>query len=374
MARANRRRRKTKGPAPAVFAAAYYDLHNPVSFTGSAKDLAAAVGSTIAQAKHWLRGQSAYTYFRPARKRFEHERIFVQGLDEQWEIDLVSLIPLAPFNDGKKFLLTAVDALSKFAHVVPVGDKSGPTVARALAGILKNRRPRKIRSDLGKEFFNKHVQDLFKKHDIRHFGAYNYTKAGQVERFHRTLRARLWRYFHITNTQRYIEVLPKIVANYNNTVHTSTKMAPADVTVFNQSTAWNNLYGDLLTQRTAWSKRRRPGELPAPSMFRVGDLVRLSRAKHIFEKGHSHAWTKELFRIREVISPLRGVSDSNYKYRVEDLHSEPVIGSFQDEELQLARDVPRRVQRIVRRTRDGKFMSWRGYPQSLQTFLPKTES
>ena len=95
----------------------YYTPTEPASFTGSARKLAKAVGSTVKQAEQWLRGQDAYTRYKPARKRFSHDKIFVQGLDEQWEIDLVSIIPLAEYNNGYKYLLTAIDCLSKFAHV-----------------------------------------------------------------------------------------------------------------------------------------------------------------------------------------------------------------------------------------------------------------
>ena len=215
------------------------------------------------------------------------------------------------------------------------------------------------------------MQKLFRDKNIVHFGAYNYTKASMIERFHRTLRNKLWRYFEATNTRRYVDVLPKIVESYNATKHGTTKMAPVKVTAVNQHEAWNNAYGDMLRERVTWGRKRVPGEIPGKSDLEVDDLVRLSKAKHVFETGYAHAWTKELFKIHSILLPLRGVTASRYRYRVKDLQGEKVLGSFQREELQKVRDVEKVIRKVVSRKRDGKFVLWRGHPDSLRTFIRK---
>ena len=243
-------------------------------------------------------------------------------------------------------------------------------MAGALRKILRNRVPKRVRSDLGREFYNSHVQQLFKQKDIVHFGVYNYTKASMIERFHRTLRNKLWRFFDVTNTWRYVEVLPKLVAGYNATKHGSTGMAPDQVTAINQHEAWNSIYGDMLEQRRAWRRKRKPGEMPQDTDLRVGDNVRLSKAKHVFETGYSYAWTKELFQIRAVLPPIRGLSESRYRYRVRDLKGENILGSFHREELQKVRNVEKEIRKVVSRNKKGKFVQWRGYPDALRTFIP----
>jgi len=55
-------------------------------------------------------------------------------------------------------------------------------------------------------------------------------KCSFVERAHRTIRVRLYKYFTYKNTYRFIEVLPKFVQAYNDTVHSSKGMAPSRVT------------------------------------------------------------------------------------------------------------------------------------------------
>ena len=55
-------------------------------------------------------------------------------------------------------------------------------------------------------------------------------KCAIVERVHRTTRDRLYKYFTYGNTYRYIDVLPKFVTAYNDTVHSTTGMATSRVT------------------------------------------------------------------------------------------------------------------------------------------------
>jgi len=52
-------------------------------------------------------------------------------------------------------------------------------------------------------------------------------KCAVVERAHWTLRNRPFKYFTSCNSYCYIDVLPKFVKAYNDTVHTTIAMAPS---------------------------------------------------------------------------------------------------------------------------------------------------
>ena len=69
------------------------------------------------------------------------------------------------------------------------------------------------------------MQKFLKKNDIRFRVTRNPDiKVAIVERFNRTLKEQMWRYFTHKNTRRYIDVLQDVVRAYNHTRHSSTRM------------------------------------------------------------------------------------------------------------------------------------------------------
>ncbi|RWS22697.1 hypothetical protein B4U80_06807, partial [Leptotrombidium deliense] len=63
--------------------------------------------------------------------------------------------------------------------------------------------------------------------DVEHIICYNEDfKCSIIERFHRTLKSKMFKFFTAFNTRRYIDVLQEIVQSYNNSYHSSIKMAP----------------------------------------------------------------------------------------------------------------------------------------------------
>ena len=121
--------------------------------------------------------------------------MLVFGIDEQWAADLIEVINIAKYNRGYRYLLTVVDVLSKHAWVQPVKSKTGKAVTDAFEKILKGRRkPINLQTDDD----NKTFQGLMKRKGIHHFSA------SVVERFNRTLKKRMYRYFTVKNTLSYL--------------------------------------------------------------------------------------------------------------------------------------------------------------------------
>ena len=57
----------------------------------------------------------------------------------------------------------------------------------------------------------------------------HHNKQAIIERVHRTLRNLIQRYLDIYNTKKYIDILPKLIDNYNNTCQTTLKTTAAKV-------------------------------------------------------------------------------------------------------------------------------------------------
>lgn len=112
---------------------------------------------------------------RPARRRYQRRHVTVKAIDETWEIDLVEMQNHSKQNRNFRYLLTAIDIFSKFGFAAPLKDKTGTTVACALEKIFKDngRRPLKIHSDRGREFYNTHFKQLMTKYNIHHYSTFS---------------------------------------------------------------------------------------------------------------------------------------------------------------------------------------------------------
>ena len=89
--------------------------------------------------------------------------------------------------------------------MISIKTKSGPAVASAFRSIFddpKSRRhPIRVRTDKGKEFLNEHFQDILRDEDIQFkVSRKPDLKCAVVERVHRTIPERLYKYFTHKNT------------------------------------------------------------------------------------------------------------------------------------------------------------------------------
>ena len=267
----------------------------------------------------WLRGQEPYTLHKTPRRRFKRRKTIVAGINEQWQCDLIDLSRLKKHNRGKTFVLTSIDVFSKVADAVPLANKTSSEMIRGLKILFKRAQkvPRTLQTDKGREFLNGPVQAYLKKVGVHHFVTENDDiKAAVVERFNRTLKERLWRYFTRHKTLHYLKVLPMLVSSYNRSFHRSIGMAPADVTWENQEKVWHRLYEKDTKRKTPKAK------------LKVGDKVRLSHTRRTFKKGYLPAWTKEIFVVTSVLKT------QPVTYKLVDSTGEALLGSFYDQELQ----------------------------------------
>ena len=247
----------------------YFDTKSPVAFTSplalyrEAKKRYPSL--TFQQVKTWLQSKDTYTLHKPVRYNFPRNRVIVTGIDDQWQADLVDISSLARFNKGYKFLLTCIDVFSKFAWVVPLKNKSGETLVNGFQSILDlGRSPEKLQTDKGTEFLNRNFQSFLKEKNIHFFTTNSELKASVVERFNRTLKTRMWKYFTAKNTRVYIDILQDIVHAYNNSYHRSIGQAPSSVSLLNVGQVRRKLYGK------SWTKPMRKFK------FKLGDQVRIS--------------------------------------------------------------------------------------------------
>ena len=204
-----------------------------------------------------------------------------------------------------------------------------------------------LQTDRGVVFLNHQVQDILRKHDVRHYSSLNDDiKAACAERFNRTLKSRLYRYMTHHHTSRWVVVFQPIVDSYNRTVHRSIGMSPIDV-------AGNE---------DAIARRLYPPKLILTWKYQTGDRVRIGKYKHVFGRGYLPNWSDETFIIANRY-PTFPVT-----YGLEDFAGEPIKCKFYVQEIQKTdknADVYD-VERVLRtRKRAGQveyYVKWKGYP------------
>jgi len=285
---------------------------------------------------------------KPARRNYTRRCVTIKGLNDLWQADLVEMIPFAKQNNNVRYILTVINTFSKFGFAEPVKNKTGLEVSRAFEKILKSTTPpRKLQTDMGKEFYNKNFETLLKQYGIHHYSTYSNLKASIVERFNRTLKSRMWRQFSLQGSHKWINILQDLVSQYNRTKHSTIKMCPINVDEKKEKNLLSTVYSTSVNN------------IPKKYKFEIGDPVRVSKNKGVFDKSYTPNWSTEIFRIN-CIQMTKPVT-----YLLEDYKGEKIIGSFYGEELLKTRfpDIYL-VEKIMKVKNDKVLVKWLGFPES----------
>jgi transposase InsO family protein len=331
---------------------AYYNIHNPASY-GGVRTLARQF--SMKSSADWLQTQDSYTLHKPVRKKFPRRKTYSKGINDLFQADLVDMLRLSRFNDSYRYILACIDVFSKKAFAVGLKDKRGVTLALAFQNIFSDTRPNMIQTDRGSEFLNSEVQTVFKKFNVRHYWSLNDDiKAACVERFNRTLKNRMYRYFTAKHTNRWLDVLQAFIDSYNKSFHRTIGRTPNDVNADNEQEIAERMY---------------PRKVKPNWKFNLGDSVRITIYKQVFDKGYTQNWTNEIYTITE-----RFASDP-VTYGIKDLLGEEIKGRFYEQEIQkVIKTVEDEytVEKVLKtRKRNGQlehFVKWQGYANNFNSW------
>jgi hypothetical protein len=266
-------------------------------------------------------------------------------------------------NKGYRYMLNVIDIFSKYAWSIPLKDKKGTTVLDGFKQIVNEskRIPKKIWVDEGKEFYNKDVTGWLKENDITRYSTHGEHKSAVVERFNRTLKEIMWKRFTAENTRNWINMIDKLIFDYNKRLHSTLGMTPAKASLKEN---------EIKVIENTLNKTRK---IPQSKVkLKVGDKVRISRIKGLFEKGYLPNWSEALYIIDQVLKTVP------VTYKIKDSLGRIIDGSFYNEELQKSNQEVYRVEKVIRKKKiDGVehvFVKWSGYSDEYNSWIPIEDS
>ena len=184
-------------------------------------------------------------YSKPPKKYYVTNKTDVYHIDDTWSLDILDLKDYGPENNRNyRYVLVIIDNFSKFGWTVPLKNKNAQTIKDSFENILisSKRQPNLIETDRGKEFYNNIFQDFLNKNNIKLYSRNSSYGAVFAERFNRTIRDLLKRLVFEKGDGNWIDVLPTITKQYNNRVHSSTKLTPIQASLKkNEGFVYKNL-------------------------------------------------------------------------------------------------------------------------------------
>ena len=229
-------------------------------------------------------------YSKPPKRNYPTNKIVYNHIDEIWSIDLADMIDYKISNNkGFRYIFVIIDNFSKYLFAIPLKNKYSQTITNEFSNILtkSKRKPIKLESDRGSEFYNSIFQNFLKSKNIQHYSRNTDKGSSIAERVIRTLRNLLKKPIFLAGNADWLTELPSFIKQYNNTIHHSIKMTPVQASKkSNEKAVFGNLRDDRQKQKPK---------------FKLGDLVRTADIKRVFSKGDSTNYSYKLYTITEII-------------------------------------------------------------------------
>ena len=249
----------------------YYD---PEQGLLSAKKLWEKTGKkyTLKQVSEWIKNQEAHQRLIGQHKKIVYPAIRAPKIG-YYQIDLLEVPKVTPLNNKARYIFNLVDIYSRKAFSQPITQKTPSKVLEAFK-IMDLKNPIRITSDDGSEWkgvFRKYLDNKHIIHTVVYPGQKN--KMSIVERFNQTLRNYIERYKTAMNTNKWIDVLQKLVRNYNNTEHSTIGTTP------------NKVWNGAKPQNIERAVKQTAKAINKAQDFKVGTKVRTLINRKTFDKG-----------------------------------------------------------------------------------------
>ena len=104
------------------------------------------------------------------------------------------------------------------------------------------------------------------------------------------------------------------------------------------------------------------GKTLAPK-FSIGDNVRITRKKYLFDKGYTQRWMEEVFKMSKIQLTIP------VTYKITDYNGEKIQGSFYEQELEKTSRSTFRIEKVLERQGDKSLVKWMAYSKSFNSWI-----
>lgn len=242
---------------------------------------------TKAIVKEWLNNQSVTQQTHKKIIKKEYSPIYSEILNS-FQIDLTFFPKYKKQNDDVTVLFTAININTRYAYAYYGKRKTIDSLLDFLKIFEKQGIINYIAGDL--EFKRKALTNYLDENEIKYeFFKADSHKLGIINRFHRTLKEKVEKYFIANNTVRWIDVIDKIIKNYNNTFHSGIQIEPSKANTLIEL--------DIINEKKKKTSMIKNNEI----IFKVGDKVRVEQSKEIFDKNKPF-YSKEVYEITKILT------------------------------------------------------------------------
>ena len=212
-------------------------------------------------------------YSTPPRKNYPTNKIIYNRIDEIWSIDLADMIDYKISNNkGFRYIFIIIDNYSKYLWAIPLKNKYSQTITNEFSNILtiSKRKPNKLESDRGAEFYNSNFQNSLKSKNGHHYSRFTDKGPSIAERVIHTVRNLLKKPVFEKGKADWLSELSSVTKQFNNTIHHSIKMTPIQACKkSNEKEVFSNLRDNRVKQKPK---------------FKLGQVVRTADITRVFSK------------------------------------------------------------------------------------------
>jgi hypothetical protein len=205
---------------------------------------------------------------------------------EEIQIDLADFTISAEHNDGFRYAFVAVDIFTKKAHAVPIKNKERDECIRAMKEVIQVIGvPKQLFHDQEGAWQTPGWNALMYEHRIKDMNSS--THAPFAERMVQTIKNMIHDQMRglTIASEKWVEVLPKVLKKYNNTKHSTTGVTPNEATRDDHKI---DVYFNI-KQKAQFNRKYPP--------INVGDEVRKYIKPDMTKKGYRPSWSGETFKV-----------------------------------------------------------------------------